>query len=64
MLTGGLRAERESKKPALAMAGMPPESAPRVDADNAALIARLRVSREGREGITAFLEKCKPAWAR
>ena len=31
--------------------------------DNADLIARLRVSREGQEGIGAFLEKRKPAWA-
>jgi methylglutaconyl-CoA hydratase len=33
-----------------------------VDAANAALIARLRVSPEGQEGIGAFLEKRKPAW--
>ena len=29
----------------------------------AALIARLRVSEEGQEGLTAFLEKRKPDWA-
>lgn len=34
----------------------------RHDADNAALIARLRVSPEGQEGIAAFLEKRKPRW--
>jgi methylglutaconyl-CoA hydratase len=34
----------------------------RQDADNAALIARLRVSPEGQEGIGAFLDKRKPAW--
>ena len=33
-----------------------------LDADNAALIARLRVSPEGQEGLTAFLDKRKPAW--
>ena len=33
-----------------------------IDQDNAALIARLRVSAEGQEGIGAFLEKRKPAW--
>jgi methylglutaconyl-CoA hydratase len=33
-----------------------------VDAYTAALIARVRTSPEGREGITAFLEKRKPAW--
>ena len=34
----------------------------RHDRDNAALIARLRVSAEGQEGLSAFLEKRKPAW--
>ncbi len=33
-----------------------------VDADTAALIARLRVSPEGQEGLGAFLEKRPPAW--
>lgn len=33
-----------------------------LDADNAALIARLRVSAEGQEGLSAFLEKRAPAW--
>lgn len=33
-----------------------------LDADNAALIAQLRVSPEGQEGLGAFLEKRKPAW--
>ncbi|HVR82519.1 MAG TPA: enoyl-CoA hydratase-related protein, partial [Luteimonas sp.] len=32
------------------------------DADNAALIAKLRVSPEGQEGLTAFLDKRKPSW--
>jgi methylglutaconyl-CoA hydratase len=34
----------------------------RLDRDNANLISRLRVSREGQEGIAAFLEKRKPGW--
>lgn len=34
-----------------------------LDAGNAALIARLRVSPEGQEGLAAFLEKRSPAWA-
>ncbi len=34
----------------------------RHDHDNAALIARLRVSAEGQEGLSAFLDKRKPAW--
>lgn len=33
-----------------------------LDADNAALIARLRVSEEGQEGLAAFLGKRPPAW--
>ncbi len=32
------------------------------DADNAALIARLRVSPEGQEGLSSFLDKRKPNW--
>ncbi len=35
-----------------------------LDADNAALIAALRVSPEGQEGLGAFLEKRPPDWAR
>ncbi|RMH90778.1 enoyl-CoA hydratase/isomerase family protein [Lysobacter pythonis] len=35
----------------------------RHDADNAALIARLRVSPEGQEGLSAFLDKRKAAWS-
>lgn len=34
----------------------------RHDADNAALIARLRVSPEGQEGLSAFLDKRAPSW--
>jgi methylglutaconyl-CoA hydratase len=33
-----------------------------VDAANADLIAHLRVSPEGQEGIAAFLEKRRPSW--
>ncbi len=35
----------------------------RLDADNAALIAKLRVSEEGQEGLGAFLDKRKPRWS-
>ena len=34
----------------------------RLDAHNAALIARLRAGAEGREGLTAFLDKRPPNW--
>jgi methylglutaconyl-CoA hydratase len=33
-----------------------------IDSDNAALIAALRVSPEGQEGLAAFLGKRRPAW--
>ena len=34
----------------------------RLDHDNAALIAALRVSPEGQEGLSAFLDKRRPSW--
>ena len=34
------------------------------DSDNADLIARLRVSPEGQEGLSAFLDKRAPGWAK
>lgn len=60
---GGPLAQAEAKQLALRMAGMTPESAGRVDTENAALIARLRVSAEGQHGLTAFLDKRAPDWA-
>jgi methylglutaconyl-CoA hydratase len=62
LLKGGPVAQREAKRLALAMAGATPEGAATIDADNAALIARLRVSPEGQEGIGAFLEKRAARW--
>jgi methylglutaconyl-CoA hydratase len=59
---GGPVAQREAKTLALRMAGLTEGTAERVDAENAALIARLRVSPEGQEGLTAFLDKRAPAW--
>lgn len=61
---GGPVAQHEAKKLALAMSGMTPEWADRIDADNAALIARLRVSDEGQEGLAAFLDKRAPRWVK
>ena len=61
---GGPQAQKEAKRLALRVAGMTPESAERLDSENAALIARLRVSTEGQEGLNAFLEKRAPNWAR
>ncbi len=47
---------------ALVRAVVDGDSRDAVDAANAALIARLRVSPEGQEGIGAFLDKRAPAW--
>ncbi len=60
---GGPAAQREAKQLALRMDGMTIESAERIDAQNSALIARLRVSEEGQHGLSAFLEKRAPRWA-
>jgi len=59
---GGPIAQHEAKTLALRMAGMTRENAERVDSDNAALIAKLRVSAEGQEGLGAFLDKRAPSW--
>jgi len=59
---GGPIAQREAKLLALRTSGMTAESAERVDTENAALIARLRVSSEGQQGLSAFLEKRPPPW--
>jgi methylglutaconyl-CoA hydratase len=59
---GGPVAQREAKTLALAMGGQTAEEAHRLDIQNATLIARLRVSAEGQEGLQAFLEKRIPTW--
>jgi methylglutaconyl-CoA hydratase len=59
----GPLAQAGAKQLALRMAGTTLASAETVDAENAALIARLRVSAEGQEGLTAFLDKRAPRWA-
>ncbi len=55
-------AQSEAKRLALTVAGTNPAQAEEIDRDNAALIARLRVSAEGQEGLGAFLDKRPPAW--
>ena len=58
----GPQAQREAKQLALRMGGIDERDAGRIDAQNAELIARLRVSAEGQEGLGAFLDKRAPAW--
>lgn len=59
---GGPGAQREAKKLALSMGGQWPSGMEQTDAANAALIARLRVSAEGQDGLSAFLDKTAPSW--
>ena len=59
---GGPVAQHEAKLLALRTSGMTAESAEHVDAENAGLIARLRVSPEGQQGLSAFLDKHSPPW--
>ncbi|WP_036113575.1 MULTISPECIES: enoyl-CoA hydratase-related protein [Luteibacter] len=61
---GGPAAQREAKSLALRMGGQSPEAMEKTDAVNAALIAKLRVSAEGQDGLSAFLEKASPSWLR
>ncbi|HVF34944.1 MAG TPA: enoyl-CoA hydratase/isomerase family protein [Candidatus Saccharimonadia bacterium] len=58
----GPEAVREAKALALRIAGRSVDRRRLIDEENAALIAKLRVSPEGQEGLAAFLEKRKPAW--
>jgi methylglutaconyl-CoA hydratase len=58
----GPLAQREAKLLALRGGGCNEADSAAEDARNAALIARLRVSSEGQEGLGAFLDKRAPAW--
>jgi len=60
---GGPMAQHEAKQLALRMSGMTVDSAEKIDHENANLIARLRVSAEGQEGLSAFLDKNRPSWS-
>ena len=62
LLKGGPVAQTEAKRLAFRMSGTTLHSAQSTDVENAALIAKLRVSAEGQEGIGAFLNKRKPNW--
>lgn len=55
-------AVNEAKALAFRMAGRELATQVQIDQDNARLIARLRVSKEGQEGLSAFLDKRSPAF--
>ncbi|MEW5307582.1 MAG: hypothetical protein WDW36_009969 [Sanguina aurantia] len=58
----GPNAQREAKQLALRVGGNDVAQAERLDASNAELIARLRISEEGQHGLAAFLDKRAPRW--
>jgi methylglutaconyl-CoA hydratase len=62
VLKAGPQAVREAKALVHRVNGASPEHCAKLDDENAALIARLRVSPEGQEGLSAFLDKRKPSW--
>ena len=61
LLAAGPRSQAEAKSLIAAVAHQPINDA--LVADTAQRIAQVRASPEGREGLAAFLEKRKPAWA-
>lgn len=62
LLKGGPLAVAQCKQLAFAIGGHNAEAQKATDEFTAKLIARLRVSAEGQEGLAAFLEKRKPNW--
>lgn len=62
LLSGGPLAAGHCKQLVFRMAGHDAASQQAVDEYTAGLIARLRVSAEGQEGLAAFLGKRTPAW--
>jgi methylglutaconyl-CoA hydratase len=61
---GGPLAQREAKQLIARQTGKTPSAQKVMDRQNAKLIARLRVSKEGQEGLSAFLDKRQPRWSR
>lgn len=62
LLASGPNAQKEAKALIRLVAHRPIDEA--VMEETAGLIARVRASEEGREGVSAFLEKRKPNWIR
>ncbi len=60
--SAGPQAVKHAKRLVHSVSGHIIEEQMLIDEENAKLIARLRVSAEGQEGLTAFLEKRKPFW--
>jgi len=63
LLRAGPVAAAQCKGLLFRVAGLDVTRQLQLDQENARLIARLRVSAEGKEGLAAFLEKRPPAWA-
>ena len=62
LLKGGPVALRESKQLVATVAGHALSADDALKRRTAEIIAQLRVSAEGQEGLAAFLEKRRPAW--
>ena len=62
LLQAGPLATQRCKQLVFDIAGVNPGNAREIMERNAELIAELRVSDEGRQGLLAFLEKRSPAW--
>jgi methylglutaconyl-CoA hydratase len=62
LLQGGPNALKYAKRLIFSVAGHDNTRQRQIDEDNARLIARLRVSEEGQEGLRSFLEKRLPLW--
>lgn len=62
LLKSGPLALSHCKQVVFEIAGHSKESQRTIDEFTTKLIARLRISTEGQEGLTAFLEKRKPGW--
>lgn len=62
LLQGGPNALKQAKKLVFSVANHDNTRQRQIDEDNARLIARLRVSEEGQDGLRAFLDKREPAW--
>lgn len=62
LLQAGPIAQRQGKRLAFTVAGHGHDQQRALDGHTAKLIAELRVSAEGQEGLAAFLEKRSPEW--